>query len=231
MPQPPTSRPMGILTPSIVSPLLRIPRSPSYRLTKKPSLFAACAVVQRVPLQILLAQVAAGRVELRRLIELTFLTVYFTDHPIEWAHFERTPGEGINTARDTPIAAAAHREPSYYASYVKELMVAEPSGLALGAARDLAVIFGMLSSSVHAASASLKILPDVPIGQLTSSEMSAFLRDYRAVAANAIIVLAAFRRRKFDSFPPAYRAWFDWLVGAIDLNRFEAVDSAFGRQS
>lgn len=189
---------------------------------EKPGLAAASAVVERVPLHVLLTQIAAAEVELRRLIELTFLTVYFTDHRIEWAHFERTSGEGIVSGRETPIACAAHREPSYYANYTKELLECEPSGIALDAARTLAVTYGNLSSSVHAAAASLRSPPLTPIETPTQKVIAKFASDYRLVAANSIAVLAAFRRTKFDQLQPTYRAWFDWLQGPMLAKRIRS---------
>jgi hypothetical protein len=180
---------------------------------ERPKLSAARTVVRRVPLLLTFGQIEAASVELRRLIELSFWCIYFTDHPVEWRSFLKSPGKGIEVERTEPIAFCAHREPSYYANYAKERFRDEPSGIAGEAAGLLTMHYGTLSGVVHAGSLTLKggVVP--PIVPPSTSDLSSFMKTFRQVAGAVCLIVGAFRQRKFDSLPPMHRAWFDWLIG------------------
>ncbi|MCW8965539.1 MAG: hypothetical protein OQK82_02465, partial [Candidatus Pacearchaeota archaeon] len=124
----------------------------SQRFTPRP--VVARSVVQRVPILVGLAQLSAARVELRRLIEIVFWTVYFSDHPVEWRKFEASPSAGIESDPNQPISYNAHRAPSFYGNYAIELFSREPSGLVVQAVVDLKTEYGNLSGDVHAGVAS-----------------------------------------------------------------------------
>lgn len=182
--------------------------------TEKPRLTTARSIVQRIPLFVALAQPEAARVELRRLIEVTFWCVYFTDHPVEWESFERTPGQGFETEKTTPIAYCAHREMSYYGNYARERLGDDPSGIAVSAVSVLSTQYGNLSAAVHAGAIATGNILLPPVEPATQSAMASFLSIHHAVCGAACIALAAFLRSKFDRLPPMHRRWFDWLVGS-----------------
>ena len=87
---------------------------------ENPRLSSARSLVQRIPYLIAVGQETAARAELRRLIELSFWCVYFTDHPVEWRCLERTPTRGLVKVMDSPISFCAHRERTFYSNYCQE---------------------------------------------------------------------------------------------------------------
>jgi len=80
----------------------------------KPRLSAARSIVLRVPLLVGLKQISVAMIELQRFCELVFWSVYFTDHPVEWASFERNPSSGFVRDMNKPISYCAHREITFY---------------------------------------------------------------------------------------------------------------------
>ena len=179
----------------------------------QPSLNAARSIALRLPLLAGVGQQSIAMVELRRFLELTCWTIYFSDHPVEWQSFNARSGIGF--ARDTrkPISYAAHRELAHYVEYVRELMDTEESGLAVAAVDGLKQVSHDLNAAVHAGqiarSASLKL----PHDNISEPELRKFGAIARKVFLNSCIVLAAYNRKRFDGLSAAGRAHFDWLVG------------------
>lgn len=184
----------------------------SRRLTPKPSVLRL--VVQQIPVLVAVTDESASQVQLRRFIECVFWQVYFSEHKVEWEEFSSNPGLPIQRDLTKPIAYSAHRESSFYRNYAKERFATEPSGLARGAIDALSTDFATLSAAAHGSSAvrSGKLYP--PLVSIDDARLSGFADCYRRVASSGAIILCAFSKLDFDALPPAYRSWFDWLVGS-----------------
>jgi len=181
--------------------------------TEQPKLSVCRSILRRVPLLIAFGQVSTGRIELRRFIEVAYWCVYFTDHPVEWAHFCTTPETGYVKSTDEPIAFCAHRNLAFYADYAKERFRAERSGLAATAAEELYVDYAALSATVHPGrAATTKVVKPVK-EDIDSAALESFGTTKRRICSSSCIMLGALLRPRFDRLPPMHRAWFDWLVG------------------
>jgi hypothetical protein len=177
----------------------------------RPRLVAARSIILRVPMLVSLGQASLGVAEMRRLVELTLWTVYFTDHPVEWRSF----GQG-GFSRDSrkPISYAARRELTHYFEYARELMGAEPSGLGTKAIDMMKQLTHDLNASVHAGELAQSVRRIPPHEEVSDALLQRFKRLQQQVFANCCLLLAAYRRRKFDRFNATARAHFDWLVGS-----------------
>jgi hypothetical protein len=160
-----------------------------------------------------MGQDAPATVELRRFLECVFWCVYFSDHSVEWLDFESDPGRSIEPEVSKPISYNTHREPTFYRNYARERFLSEPSELAKQAVDELNVQYASLSAAAHGSSSVKhgRLIP--PLTNFWEAELGRFAETYRTVASAGAITLAAFCRAQFDSLPPAYRGWFDWLVG------------------
>lgn len=182
--------------------------------TVKPSLAPAQSLVLRTPLLVGFGQLTVAQAELRRFVELVLWSVYFTDHPVEWRDFETGAGTGFSQDQRKPISYAAHRPLSFYLEYALELMDGEPSGLAVKAGRDLEQVLRKLNAAVHAGQLARGAIRMPPYDELSEPTLRAFAKTQRSTFAGCVLLLAAYRRRKFDSLNAVRRAHFDWLVGA-----------------
>lgn len=178
-----------------------------------PSHVHASCVLQRIPIHVLTSQVQAAEVELRRAIELIFLTTYFSDHPVEWDTLVRNPQRSPQHERENPIAGNAYREPVYYRSYAQERFSMEPSGLASKAVDRLGVEYGNLSSAAHAPTATSDVSIRPAIGNMSSPTLAQFANRFKSVSSDLCVVAAAFSPARLDALEPMFRAWFDWLLG------------------
>lgn len=178
-----------------------------------PSLAAARAISVRIPLLVLIGQSSAALTELRRFLELTLWTIYFSDHPVEWKEFSGGTG-GFTRDTRAPIAYAARREVSYYLAYAKELMVLEPSGIASKALLELDGVRQALNSSVHAGRIARSAGRIPPYDSVADKDLEAFGKLQRTTFASCCVVLGAYRRSKFDKMTAVSRAYFDFLVGS-----------------
>jgi len=179
----------------------------------RPNTKAARSIVRRIPLLVAAGQVAVGRIELRRLIELVFWTTYFSDHPVEWASFQSSPARGYAKTLDNPIDFCARRESAFYANYAKERMKDEPSGLARKAAESLRTAQRDLNAVVHPTGLAVSKLRIPPFESVGKRALVPFSRCLRVVVGHGCMILAALNRTGFDRLPPMYRAHFDWLIG------------------
>jgi hypothetical protein len=158
-------------------------------------------------------ELSVAALELRRFIELVCWTVYFSSHPVEWQRFESGSTSGFSQDVRKPISYAAHRELSYYVEYAKELMASEPSGLGTGSVDALKQASHELNSAVHAGELA-RLKSGVPvIDTLSDRDFRDFGRIQRRVFSNSCILLAAYKRSRFDRLNAAARAHLDWLVG------------------
>ncbi len=180
----------------------------------RPRLAAARSIILRVPMLVSLGQPSLGAVELRRLVELTLWTVYFTDHPIEWHSFGAGSNAGFSQDARKPISYAARRELIHYFEYARELMGSEPSGLARKAIDVMKQQTHDLNASVHAGELAQSVRRIPPHEEVSDTVLQRFKRLQQPVFANCCLLLAAYRRRKFDRFNATARAHFDWLVGS-----------------
>ena len=151
--------------------------------------------------------------ELRRFIELTLWTLYFTDHSIEWKEFISGSG-GFSRDTSKPISFAAHRELNYYLGYAKELMASEQSGIALKAISNIDAAKKTLNSFVHAGHMARSTLKIPPYDSVKEKDLRLFARLQSATFSNCCVVLAAYRRERFNRMTAIARAYFDALVGS-----------------
>ncbi len=180
----------------------------------RPRLAAARSIILRIPMLLSLGQPSLGAVELRRLVELTLWTVYFTDHPIEWRSFGGGSNAGFSQDARKPISYAAHRQLIHYFEYALELMDSEPSGLATNAIGVMKQLTHKLNASVHAGELAQSVKRIPPHEDVSDTVLQEFKRLQQPVFANCCLLLAAYRRREFDRFNASARVHFDWLVGA-----------------
>jgi hypothetical protein len=162
------------------------------------------------------------KVELRRFVELTLWSLYFTHHPIEWQDFTGKTGSGFSKDPRKPISFAAHRELIAYFDYAKEYMEAEPSGIALGALSKLGADNRLLNAAVHAGEIARAPVKNPPIETLEIVETQKLARLAKRVMGHAIILLSAFNPEGFNRLPVAPRAHFEWLVGSETKRRINA---------
>jgi hypothetical protein len=160
-----------------------------------------------------IGQWSVAQGELRRFIELISWAVYFTDHPVEWEEFETATSTRFAQDSSKPISYAAHRELGFYLQYALELMERDPSGLGARAVEDIKNVVKALNSSVHAghlAKAGGKIPPH---DDLSERALRTFADIERQTFSSCTLLVAAYRRRKFNRLNAMARAHFDWLVG------------------
>lgn len=175
----------------------------------RPSLNPAKSVAIRIPVLVSVGQASVADAELRRFVELTLWTIYFSDHPIEWQNFSGRTGSGFSQDARKPISYSAHRQLHFYLEYALELMEQEPSGLGTRALRGIDQALAKLNASVHAgrlARASNRIPPH---DELTEALLRSFAKLQRLTLSNCALALAAYRRGKFDRLSAMTRAYFD----------------------
>jgi hypothetical protein len=180
----------------------------------RPSLAPARSLVLRTPLLVGIGQQTVAEAELRRFVELLLWTIYFTDHPVEWRDFLRAVGTGFSQDLRKPISYSAHRQLRFYLDYALELMSSEPSGLAAKAGRDLDQTLRRLNAASHAGQLARGSVRTAPHDDLSEPTLREFARIQRSTFASCTILLAAYRRRKFDRLNAISRAYFDWLIGS-----------------
>jgi hypothetical protein len=191
-----------------------------------PRLYGARSIVLRTPFLLAVGQITVSRIELRRFIELAIWSVYFTEHPVEWACFQGSHREGYTKTIDSPIAYSAHRETGFYLNYAKERLNAEPSGIAARSVGLLVQQRNELNAAVHPDDIAISNRRLPPFEKPSAKELTKIAESLRSVYANAAVVLAAVGTKRFNSLPPMHRAHFDWLVGPR-LEK-EIRKSAFG---
>ncbi len=192
-----------------VDTILRAMDSP----TIKPNLHALRTISLRIPLLMAAGQSSIVKVELRRYMELTLWSVYFSHHPIEWQNFVGKRGIGFVRDPRKPISSAAHRELSAYMDYAMEYMEIEPSGVAVMALNKLEQDKRLLNAAVHAGEIARSPLQNVPVDPFLPKELRKTEALVKRVFGHSVLLLAAFDKDKFDSLPAGAKAYFDWLVG------------------
>ena len=180
----------------------------------KPHPRAGRSLILRLPLLVAAGQVSVATIELRRLVELAFWTIYFTDHPVEWSSFSSSPGEGFFPTVDQPIRYCAHRGLRFYLDYASERFDADPSGLAKEAVKQIRRTGDQLNAIVHPAHLSVAPGKIPPFEDVSDVALRSFLEVENKIFGNVCLALAAFFRAKFDKMPPMYRANFDRLIGS-----------------
>ena len=178
----------------------------------RPAVAPARNITVRIPVLIGTGQFSVAEVELRRFVELIVWTIYFTDHPVEWEHFiDGTRGFSQDSRR--PISFASHRELSFYTEYAFELMEREPSGLGTTALSNLKQALHRLNSNVHAGHLATLTSAIPPHDEMDEASLRSFSKIQRLSFANCCLLLAAYRRKKFDRMQAIARDHFDWLMG------------------
>ena len=179
----------------------------------RPNLKTLRSIDLRIPLLIAMRQTSIAIVELRRFTELCYWSIYFTDHCVEWEHFNSNPKQGYYNNIDNPISYCARRGMNFYSNYVIELMKKEPSGIAHKAVSSLRQISPELHYSVHPGSLAISRTKTPPVDDNSEQELKKFSKIQKTVFSNVCILLAAYSCTQFNKLPPMYRAYFDWLVG------------------
>jgi len=190
----------------------------------KPNLKAMRSVALRIPLLVALGQVSVAVIELRRFLELSIWSIFFTHHPIEWEHFRGKKGVGFTRDLRKPIAYAAHRDLNSYIEYASEYMELEPSGFALKALAQLESDKRLLNSAVHAGDIARSPISNVPVDSLNEPALATFAKLQRRLFTHSIILAAAFNRGKFDVLTPEARAYWQWLLGVELQKKIRASD-------
>ena len=153
-----------------------------------------------------------SRLALRQAIELTFWSIYFSDHAIEWVSFEANPSLSRGDP-SSPIQHAAHRDPSFYRAYAQELFGSESSDIASEAVELLSRDYGSLSVEIHPTGMSKIRRLRPAIEDPSAQQLAACRRIHREVCASMCIALSALGTNRFNALPLVHRAWFDWLIG------------------
>jgi hypothetical protein len=192
----------------------------------RPHSRSARSLILRIPLLAAVGQSSVAVVELRRLVELTFWTIYFTEHPVEWASFEATPTAGMFPAIDQPIRYCAHRGLKFYLDYGAERLEAEPSGLGSEAVKQIGIVKDELNAVVHPGKLSVSPGRIPPFEGTSDAELRRFAALQQKVFANICLALAATFRKEFNRLPAMHRAQFDRLVGSAIAKRIRS--GAFG---
>ena len=177
-----------------------------------PSLEGLRTIALRYPLLLSLGQSSVAHLELRRFLELTFWTVFFTHHPIEWSRFVSKNG-GFGRDMTRPITFAAHRELNSYMDYAREYMESEPSGLALKVIQALESDKKQLNASVHAGDLARNPHHHPAIDTFSDKELKVLGNLQRRIFSHSILLLCAFDVKGFNKLPHVPRAYFDWLMG------------------
>lgn len=180
---------------------------------QKPGLSAARGIVLRIPLLVAVGQSSVAKGELRRLVELVLWTVYFSDHNVEWTEFASKSQSGFGRDKSKPIAYAAHRELKHYLEYSQELVESEPSGLAAKGVAQINDVVRALNAAVHAGELAKTRGVRPPHDRISEQDLRSFTRIHRKTLASVCVLLAAYKRRKFNRLTAVQRAYFDWLVG------------------
>jgi hypothetical protein len=171
-------------------------------------------------------QITLATVELRRFLEIMVMTIYFTDHPVEWRSLQQTLNFGFSRDTGKPIFHAARRELAYYIDYARELMSSEPSGVSVKAVDSLRQISHSLNPAVHAGELVRFVNRVPPHEKLSEANLWEFKKLQQSVFSNSCILLAAYRRKQFNRLNATARAHFDWLVGT--KTRKEIRSGPFG---
>lgn len=179
----------------------------------RPSLSVAQTIVLRIPMLSAIGQGSIAQTEFRRFLELLFWTIYFTDHSTEWAEFQKAKSGGFSRDQHKPISFAANRELGYYVDYTAELMENDPSGLGSQSVAALKTVIHELNSNVHAGQIAKEQGKLVPYENPDPVYLSKFARLQRSVFSPSCVVLAAYKRQRFERLTAASRANFDWIVG------------------
>jgi hypothetical protein len=175
-----------------------------------------------------IGQTSVAKAELRRFLELLFWTVFFTDHAVEWKEFQKQSGSGFARDQHKPISFSAHRELGYYFDYARELMEAEPSGLATDSLDRLREVSHRLNAAFHPGHLAIAKERAAPFEKPNAELLREFAKLHRAVFSNSCIIFAAYRRARFDVLDASSRAQFDWLVGAKARKRIRSGPFGLG---
>ena len=177
---------------------------------------------RRIPVLIALSQPDAASYQLRQMIEITHLIIYFSQHPVEWQSYLNANGSKITLDQSLPIQFSASRPPVFFRSYALERFGKEPSGTAKNALNTLAVSYTELSRVVHGSKGVIAGKLEPEFTQLTQKEINCFKAIYSDVAASCCLALMAFNVSAYNQLPPATNAWFGWLVGKDVNNKIKS---------
>ena len=166
----------------------------------KPRLSAHRTVVRRSLAAFSLGQPGLSRLALRQAIELTFWTIYFSEHSVEWVSFEGNPS--LSRGEPTsPIRHAAHREPAFYRAYARELFESESSRhyLRLGGSAVSRLWSPVGGDSPNKHRYKPRLGP--AIEDQSARQLAAFRKIHREVCASICIALAALTTSRFKRVP------------------------------
>ena len=168
---------------------------------------------RRIPVFISISQPNAACFQLRQMIEVTHLIVYFSQHPVEWLAFLESNGSGFTQDPNLPILFSASRPPAFFRNYSLERFQKEPSGTIKDALNSLSVRYAELSKIVHASKDVTSDTLTPEFTRLEKKELNNFKTMYCDIAASCCLTLMAFNVSAYNNLPPATKAWFSWLIG------------------
>jgi hypothetical protein len=179
----------------------------------KPTVESHRSIVLRVPLLVAIGQSSAATIEMRRLTELVFWTIYFKDHAIEWAHFLANPSDGYHPSVEQPIRYCAHRGSKFYIDYADERFGAEPSGLAKDSISQMRSVVSILNATVHPAHLAIGGSQAPPVESVSEISLKVVAKVWREISSNLAILLSSIYCDEFDHLQPVHRGHFNWLIG------------------
>jgi len=183
----------------------------------------AAESARRIAVLIACRQTTQASVEMRRFIELIVWFPYFSEHSVEWSEFTENPWTGFLKYDDNPIAFNAHREFSFYVSYIRERSKCGASSALALALADLSIAYADTSRSVHAAP--LPSHGKQPLGAVDDfddARLKEFAEMHRTTAAAGLSVVAWSRADALQQLPAVERGLFDWLLGKKSANAARA---------
>lgn len=179
-----------------------------------------------LPVLVACRQIVDAYAELRRFIELVTWFPFFADHRVEWASFEAAPWQGYVRYDANPIAAAAHREISYYFAYVLEKSDCRPTSVLATSVADLQAGYALASRYVHAGALVQGDAGGDAFDHVDATVLRHLGDAQRSVYRAALVVIAWANPAAVHNFTAVERSWFDWLLGKKASNAARSGTSA-----
>jgi hypothetical protein len=197
------------------------------RVSLNPRISSVLSLTTHMPALIVMGQALAFQLFLRQLIELTFWTIFFSDHPREWDEFCTSPNAGYCRTLENPISYLAHRELGFYVNYAREYFQSEPSAEAIKAIEALDRLRAVLNAVIHPGSIAISLdLKNSVIDKISTEDLDKLSLLQRECLANASLLICAFSVKKFNHFSASARAHFDDLIGKTRAKKLRS--GAFG---
>ena len=184
-----------------------------------------CAILSAV------RQISLARVELRRMIECVIWFVYFIDHEVEFADFQRNPTRSWDDRSKTPIAAAASAEIGFFFRYASERLSTGNCPRLVESVSRLKTAYATLSTEVHAARGSVGASATLSQAHDPYNDrIAAKVRDeIDQVMTEAVLLVAGTDMNLIGGLSAIDRAWLDWLIGDDAAKAMRALTLGLAR--